>query len=478
MESHSEAVEWFRSFRAKFDAGNPVIDDDAAVRLARFSAWSGPPDETMSLWGSVLELCIHPFPGDPPPALRTFVIEVARQITDGEIADVGRAPRGSVMLILEVLVLACLVIDEPGVATRTLRRWASVVNEAFLEAELGPRFLGTRPDTGALRAAAYLAYERAEIGLAVEAAEAGRLKFLAAVAGGAPAVGAPHHGGADLAVQLSAGQAERLRALIDRPSRGAAEDLVKPDEAQAVDLAKLLHALATPWHRLTSAPVGDARAALLTADPISDAVWSEALREPTAEWLVATLRDHQMLIYPFLTADHLGCVVWTRGDGHSFQMDRSEIPPDAVDAQIFGAHLPVACAAVFGGRTGRREWSDVRVVDWDRDETENAQGVAVGYAMAPTHSRRHVRTAVATVIPSARILPAHRRGLASGRPEVTFIGDPTQDLPGPWLEARAWRSRYGNAVGLHLGSAATRARTLEAFRTSSVVIVRGAPFGT
>jgi hypothetical protein len=216
----------------------------------------------------------------------------------------------------------------------------------------------------------------------------------------------------------------------------------------------------------------------LTADPISDAVWSSALREPTAEWLVATLRDQQLLIYPFLTAGHLGCVVWTRGEGQSVRMDGSGSAPAAVDARLLGAHLPDACAAVFGVRSGRRRWSDVRVVDWDRNETENAQAVALGYAMAPTEDGRHLGTGVATVIPSARILPSHRRGLAAGRPEVTFIGDPTLDLPGPWLEAWAWRSRYGNAAGLHLGAEATRARALEAFRTSSIVIVSGHTFGT
>ncbi len=449
IEIYPDAVEWIRDFRAKFDVTDPVIDDEATVRLARLSAWRGPAAEAMSLWGSVLELCVRPFPVDPPPALRTFVIEVARQVTDDQIAGGGRPPRGSILVILEQLVLAALVVDEPGIATHALRRWASTVNAEFLEAELGPRFLGTRLATGALRDAAHLAHKRGEFGLAVEAAEAGRLKLLAAVAAGAPADG-DANSGAELAVELSGAHAERLHELIGRPSRAAAEELIKANE---IDLAKLLRTLATPWQRLVPETLGDALTTRLALAPINDVVWNSALREPTVTWLVATLQDHQLLIYPFLTTEHVGCVVWTRGGGQSFQMDRSELPPDAPHARILGAHLPDACAAAFGAAPPK--WTDVRVVDWDNDQTEDAQAVALGYAVAPIRDRGQVATAVPTVIPSARILPPSQRGLASRHPEVTFIGDPTQDLPGPWLEASAWRFRFGDGAGLHLGSAAT-----------------------
>jgi hypothetical protein len=282
-------------------------------------------------------------------------------------------------------------------------------------------------------------------------------------------------------IELTRETHDAVVAVLTPPNAEAIRDLVRMrlDDDQ---LADVLVRLVEPWERLIAA--GDD----IVAAEVPDELWDGALVEPTVAWMTAQLADDQMLVYTFVDDERIGFIlVFSFGvsslivRGRDVREERSARANRQAGTQLADTIETVLDHLDFtGDRPG-----DVRFVAWDPDNELAVQQIATGFWTAGESSPGDPEADDPPVPRHAAMLMASARGLATlanprppGPPATTFLGDPTGDLGGPWVEAIAWRTTLGERASILMGSQATCSAALTALSESDVVVISGHTVGT
>lgn len=443
----------------------------------RAAVWPGPPNQVVHVWGLALRICAE---HRPDPGLHEAASRLGQAILTTRPLPT-ELERSSGLPVLELLVLVAAQSGAFDLAHDAVVRVRARTNELFLDLDLGAEYLWRRPDTLLLRSAAAAAFEAYELELAVDCMEAGRMKVLSAVAAG---IAPPHedavHSGSTL---LSDSAAELLLKIYDdpdRPANATAVDLLRAGD----ELAAAARSLTTPWLPLLSLSPSDRKKH--SAAPIAPEVWSIVVQEPTVERILKRLPDHAMLAYPVVAADYVGVVLLAGGQLGSGIVRRNEMSELPVKWEDSGRnHFLGMCIeetayqwadqAIEGG-----ELTDVLLVDWSPHDSGAVSQLRDGWTEAAcvralssgaggdSDPRNGLLPAV---LPSARLLRPEPEHLSEA-PSVWFLGDPSGNLGGPWIEAERWaRDLPTTRFSMHF--AATGESFLEALTTADLVVLSG-----
>lgn len=442
-------------------------EDVAALRGAASADLS--PVLLLHQWTLALAVCARALQSHPQRDLLTEVAaSVGAELLTRELpaaVNLAAAPPA-----LEKLVEAAISVDDFALAERALGRLAVTYSALFLSAGLGSKFLSLRPTTGGLRQAALQVFGRGDLKLALEIAETGRMKLLSSLASGGP------RGGVAPAPELprvSPFVVDRLVDVIREPAAEKIETMVG-SELDEQRLASAVRALVLPWVRLAStyeerSPGGE----------ISAEVWGRALTEPTLGWLTGALGERQVLVYPFVDDEAIGVAVLAKGELFSFRGEVEELSGgdgDRAAVEVaYGGELKKAILSRLNGDGGDGEEWDFRLVAWDSDAEAAAQRIGTGFWLGPLLLGE--APLVPMVMPTARLLEMEHRAGCSPPQVVSFLGDPSLNLVGPWIEGIAWSSCFGPALRPYLGAAATKEAALTALCESDLVVFSGHTFG-
>jgi hypothetical protein len=457
------------------DPGHPLNTSDADL-LAEIPGLDLPPLALLHHWALALGICTRAAACHPQHDLIASVTVAIGEELLGR-RDIPEAiGRTAALPLLESLVDAAIAAGDSTLAERALRRLSAALNQLFLSNELGPSFLTSRPTGNNLRGAALRAFDQIDRRMAVEVAEAGRMKLLSSIAAARSQPGPTAVEEVPRVPRDRPPLPDELAALIANPSR---EDIGRLVGTQLDDdaLAAVVRSLALPWVRLATSRGGS-----VSGSEVSDEIWQQALIEPSLEWIFRSLAENQLLVYPFLTDGSIGAVIVTSQSVFSFLRPLEGFPDGTTASTIrhlVGSEI-LQTTLVHLAETGmtREDW-DVRFVAWDSDTDLAAQQIATGFWLTPMLARAAGQEAgpepglPPTIMPTARLLRAR-----SNRPHrppraVGLLGDPTEDLPGTWIEAIAWEDRFGDRLRPHMGKAATREAALTCLRECDVVVISG-----
>jgi len=457
--------------RAEEDPNFELSAGEEEALLAIAGA-TGAPTETLNDWNVALRFCTLV----APERNRALARRVAGAI-GAELLDQSPLPetigRTAALVVLERLVLAAVAVDDRNLAHRALQRLTARIGELFLVADLGPAFLALRPVGVTLRDAAMLAFEKVDLRLAVETAEAGRMKLLSAVAAGSSH---PSRAPKPEPPEVLPIPPAVVSTLLD-PDPEAIRDLVENRLTDA-DLSAALIAMTQPWERLVST-----YEATPTGNGVPDETWRQALNEPSLEWITQTLDENQLLVYPFVSERRVGMVLVASDAIVSTISEGEESISAEENSRLAGAGLAHSLAETLQQAGGRADPTDIRFVAWDPSSELAIQEISAGFWLThdlaqagPSRASPTMRQAPA-VMPSARALAAPSNPIPSPLRTVSFLGDPTGDLAGPWLEAGGWHRQFDDRAQLHMGAAATSEALAEGLRQADLVVVSGHGFG-
>lgn len=442
------------------------LSDGEAEALLAVATAAGAPTEMLNDWNEALRLCTMLAPKRNRDLARKVVDAIGTEILDRRQLPDAIA-RTSALVVLERLVLAAVVVDERNLARRALQRLTARIGELFLVADLGPAFLAMRPVGVFLRDAALLAFDKGDLKLAVEIAEGGRMKLLSAVAAGDVS---PLRETEPEQPDLASIPAPVALTLLE-PEPEAIIDLVDNRLTEA-ELSAALIALTQPWERLVST-----REATPTGSRVPDEIWRRALSEPSLEGITQSLGDEQLLVYPFVTEERVGMILVAADGTVSLVSDGVQDFSAEENHWIAGAGL-----VDFLQEDGRwADRTDIHFVAWDPNSELATQQISTGAWLIHDQAQTEPEAArtegpAPTIIPSARLLESAGKPSPTPPEAISFLGDPTCDLAGPWVEAGGWHCRFGDRVDLKMGAAATSGALIEGLREADLVVVSGHGF--
>lgn len=451
---------------------NLTLDRSDEAALAGAADLDSAPHLLLYQWAVTLLFCARASPSHPRrELLKKVTADVGRQLLTHKLPT--PSTRTAALPVLETLVEAAVMTDQGELAQQALNQLAASLGKLFLSAELGPRFLSLRPNAGSLRKAALRAFEKVELDNAIEAAETGRMKLLSSLAAGAleeadSVLAGPQRVPPALAVPVA--------KVLDRPDLRSIERIVRSDLDKA-EFVEVIEGLVFPWVRLATSQRG-----VLAGSEIPDDLWNKALIEPTIGWLFSALRENEMLVYPFISDAFIGAAVLTHEHLFSF-LHPIEGPAEGRLPMGVGAELKRTIRDHLEGLGVTRDDWDTRFVAWDPGTQRTVQKIATGFWMGPLLEETAAREPeygtpeVPILMPTSRLLAGRARRSAEAPASVAFLGDPTLDLPGPWIEAIAWSAAFGSRLQPHLGAAAVRDAALAGLCESDLVVISGHTFG-
>jgi CHAT domain len=450
----------------------PLDDEDVAALKGAASAELSPV-LLLHHWTLALAVCARASQSHPQgDLLMELTAAVGSELLTRELpAAVSLAATPPA---LEMLVEAAISVGDVALAGRALSRVAATFSALFLSTGLSSRFLSLRPTMGGrLRQAALRAFEQGDLKLALEIAETGRMKLLSSLASGGPRVAA-----APALPQPRVGSfnVDRLVDVIRDPDAETIETMVR-SELDERQLASVARTLVLPWVPLASTYKGR-----VSGGEISTEVWGRVLTEPSLGWLAGALGERQVLVYPFIDDHVIGAAVLAKGELFSFRQRIEDLPGGDLPGEdrpaievAFGGELKKAIFSHLDGEEADGgEW-DVRVVAWDSGAEAAAQRIGTGFWLGPLLLGES--PLVPVMMPTARLLEMERRASCSPPEVVSFLGDPSLNLVGPWIEGIAWSSCFGPALRSYLGKAATKEAALKALCESDLVVFSGHTFG-
>jgi hypothetical protein len=444
-----------------------ALDRDDEAALAGAASADLPPVLLLHHWTLALAVCARASQSHPR---RDLIVEVTAAVGAELLTRKlpAAASRTATAPVLEMLVEAAISVGDTKLAERALGRLAATFSALFLSAGLSSEFLSLRPTTGGLRKAALKVFEQGDLKMALEIAETGRMKLLSSLASGGPrsAVAA-----VTKAPEVSSFVVDRLVAVIGQPDAETIDTMVG-SELDEQQLASAARALVLPWVRLASTYEEH-----FSGREISDEVWGKVLTEPSLEWLAGALGERQVLVYPFVDDDFIGAAVLAQGELFSF-LQRVEglldEDPAASEVALGGELKKGILSHLNRERPDVQEW-DVRLVAWDGESEMSAQRIGTGFWLGPLLLGE--APLVPVMMPTARLLKMENRDSGSPPEVVSFLGDPTLELVGPWIEGIGWSSSFGSALRPYMGEAATKEAALTALCESDLVVFSGHTFG-
>jgi hypothetical protein len=445
--------------------------------------FTGPSAEQLHLWILVLELA----------SLRPRLAESVRVVRrlSQRVLDKNELPtnveRTTGLTMLELLAATATRVGEPDIALRAVRRLGARTNELFLQTGMSERFLELRPEGRHLRAAAYDAFRQVERELAVACAEAGRMKLLSAVATGVAnqRVAAGHRAGDEDVPAMDPTLVAQLGRIITAPNLVSASASVE-QMRDVGTLESIVQDLVSPWRELSSLQVQNDNA--LPAQ-LEEREWSTSLREPDLAWFAQYVPEGVVVLYPFSFDDAFGFAAVTSTTLSSSLLSGDKLAelqcietPGAGPfsaARWTGIHLILQTELLL---PGVERVEELVVVDWDPAGKESVRDLISGWSLgllARSLDEEHVTQptdpvdCIASVIPSARLLASPRTPTPDPTAPIRFIGDPSNNLVGPWYERRKWLDVFGERVEDLMGANATCESTVKALRSSDLVIISG-----
>lgn len=458
------------------DAPAADLTEQERLAYAEAAEWSvGPPLQILHVWRLALQLCLAR--ADPGTADVQVVGRIAAKLLGGSpLGPVAERPNA--FPAYEGLLLASIHVGSFDIAWRTVERLGQLTNSLFLRTGLGRDYLAARPPGQWLVDAVRLAFDHVRPDLSVACIELGRMKLLSAIASGLTTANSDDLHATERTRPTPQAQAlDEVRSGVDVDR---AIDLV--GALEDTEVGRVLTEMSGPWVRLQS--VG-ARKPHDVPGAISDTEWALSLLEPSSHWIARQLHDRQVLIYPIVDRQHLGIVVVRSSGLRSIIFRKHELEDLGLVWPSSDACL--AAGSLLHGRVSESDpdlgdpakWADLRFVDWDQENSAAVRQLISGWSLAALDEAEHrdnvspgpdpIRPAI---MPSARMLA--RVGPRPGpSPDIWFLGDPAENLMGPWLEAAAWHAWTSGRVHLRMGSSATCDAFFEALRTGGTVVVSG-----
>lgn len=462
--------EIFEVFSRIADKDSVLADRDIEV-INEVVRTAGSDTERIRLWGLVVSILMSK-PDDARlegVALKVFGQVINQRIERRTLHIVGTH-------LLDRLVLLLIRNSEFSAAYEVLREISAATNTLLLEAQFALEFLQIPREAGLLRQAGNLAFDAVKIDLAVDCAEASRHKFLSSLASGLASKRMSDHARLDLNEQFesvfgSLKEISEQLGAIDSPLETWATIRAQPP---VESMLSNIRAEALVAYR------SDGQRKFGAAD--DEDVWAMALQDPTVARTGSLIAEGFLLVYPFLSAAVPGFVLVWRGHITSIAAD---VANQGIESARKQSNFQGWCLASYieSGNIpdlDPHSINDVIFIDWDSDLSEALTHVAAGFEDYGVLASLEAKDAPlswtlrsVSFLPTARhlITPPQEKTTSSNSGHISFFGDASSDLLGPWLEAHHLGELFGDRVRSYMGGHATFPRFAEALSNSSVLIV-------